>query len=35
MIADFMKEVKGDGTNGQQSHQSQVTQSNLINVHEP
>ena len=34
-IADFMKEGKGDGINRQQSHQSQVVQSNLVNVHEP
>ena len=33
--ADFMREGKREGINSQQSHQSQVIQSNLVNEHEP
>ena len=33
--ADFMRDGNREGINSQQSHQSQVIQSNLVNVHEP
>lgn len=33
--AGFMREGKKEGINSQQSYQSQVIQSNLVDVHEP
>ena len=33
--ADLMREGKREGINSQQSHHSQVIQSNLVRVHEP
>ena len=32
---DFMTDGNREGVNSQQSHQSQVIQSNLVNVNEP
>ena len=33
--SDFMREEKREGVTSQQSHHSQVIQSNLVKVHEP